>query len=48
MRVIVQVGRILKINKSAGLNKAMQAGMLENLSHILINYDFCLQISKFN
>ena len=35
----VQVGKISKINKSAGWNKTMQ---------VRINYGFSLKISKFN
>ena len=42
----VQVGKMSKINKSAGWNNAMQVGILGNvLLQIMV---FFFQISKFN
>ena len=38
----VQVGKILKINKSAGWNKAVQVEILGKF--ITINYGFCFKI----
>ena len=41
----MQFGNILKINKSAGWNKAVQVRILGIL--LLISYGFCMQIPKF-